>query len=152
MSLVTRTVAVSVFCVVAGVASAERLPKDAVKLSPAEAKAIYSGKSSDWSRSNAYFAPDGRYIMVSKKGTGVAEGKWTVSGNKVCAMADLRGLKDDFKDKINDCWTWYKHGKRHLSMWSGDKNGKDGWFDGEMKKLSKGDKVSKKFQKLVASN
>lgn len=75
-----------------------------------------------------------------------------MTGNKVCASAVGRAVNGSGTKKFVDCWTWYKHGKRYLSLWSGEKNGKDGYFDGEMKKLTKGDNVSKRYKKLVASN
>ena len=152
MSLVARIVAVSVFSVVAGVASAERLPKDAVKLSPAEVKAIYAGKSSDWSKSRAYFAPDGTYTIVGKNSQWVGKGKWTVDGNKVCAGAVSQVVDGGKGREFTDCWTWYKHGKRHLVLWSGEKDKKDGYWDGELKNLSKGDQVTRTYKKLLASN
>lgn len=151
MSLVARVVAVSVFSFVAGVASADRLPKDAVKLSPAEVKAIYAGKSSDWSKSKAYFGPDGTYTIVGKNSQWIGKGKWTVNGNKACATAMPQVFDGGRVKEFTDCWTWYKHGKRHLVLWSGEKDKKNGYYDGELKKLSKGDKVTKTYQQILAS-
>lgn len=63
---------------------ADALPKNAVPLTTAEARALYSGKSTNWSKSRAYFAPDNTALMYGKDKTWYGEGKWTVDGNKVC--------------------------------------------------------------------
>lgn len=133
-------------------ANADPLPKGAVKLTSAEAKAIYSGKTASWTDTLAYFAPNGRYLMIGKDKSWFGEGKWTVRGNKVCASikwTNVKSGKTGAGDR--DCWTWYKAGDRYLDLWSGDKNGvKNGWFDGERKKLSDGDHVSATLNSLKA--
>ena len=152
--LVRKTIAtLSMFGILAGGALADKLPKDAVELSADEVKAIYSGKSTDWSKSSAYFAPDGQYFGVAKDGSVAAEGTWAVNGNKVCADIKRHDLKGNSGIKsMESCWTWFKQGKKYWTFWSGEKDQVNGYYDGEIKKLSKGDKVSKKFKKLVASN
>ena len=142
----------AVLCSFAGGALGERRPKDTTKLSADEVRKIYSGKTSNWSRSNAYFSPDGSYFLVGKNGNFVGKGDWTVSDNAVCASFQVRGVKDGGTKNVKDCWTWFKQGKKYWTFWSGEKDKKNGYYDGEMKKLSKGDKVTKKFQQLTASN
>ena len=131
---------------------AEALPKNAVKLSSAEAKSIYSGKTANWPKVYAYFAPGGQFLMVDKGEKWFGEGKWTVHGNRVCASIRWTNVESGETGKgKQDCWTWYKAGDRLLSLWSGDKNGvKGGWNDGEQKKLSNGDQVSSTFKTLKA--
>jgi len=78
------------------------------------------------------------------------EGTWSARGNKVCTKTKWTSIKDRKTGKDKTCWTWYKDGKRHLSLWSGDKNEKHGYYDGELKQLRKCDRVSKKFSRLKA--
>lgn len=126
----------------------ESLPKNAAPLSESEARALYAGKSSNWSKSRAYFAPDGTYFVYGKDKAWFAEGKWTVSGNKVCGTTTWTDIKDGKTGKGGSCWTWYRSGKRHLMLWSGDKDPQNGYYDGELKKLSVGDKVTKTVLEL----
>lgn len=145
------TIVLASICFMPG-ASADPLPKGAVKLTAAEAKAIYSGKTANWTNALAYFAPDGRFLMVGKDKTWFGEGKWTVRKNKVCSSMTWTNVEKGKTGKGKaDCWTWYKAGDRYLDLWNGDKNGvKDGWFDGERKKLSSGDQVSETLNMLKA--
>jgi hypothetical protein len=137
-------------CFSCSAAISETLPKSAIKISSTEAKSLYSGKSSNWKKARAYFSPDGRYLIVGKNKKWFAEGTWNTRGNKVCSKSKWTNIKDDKTGRSVNCWTWYKDGKRYLSLWSGDKNGKHGYYDGEHKKMRKGDRVSKTFNKLKA--
>ena len=134
-------------------AYADKLPETATKLSPAEVKMLYAGKSSNWDSSKAYFAPDGTYLMVAKDKSWYGEGRWTVSGNKACASITWHTVKDGKSGKGKpDCWTWNKDGKKYWVLWSGDKGKKgypaDYWWDGELKKMKKGDSVTAAYNKL----
>lgn len=132
-------------------AFADKLPKDAVKLDPSELRSLYAGKSSNWSKSRAYFAPDGTYYLARKDKSLYAEGRWTVNGNKICANLSWVDVKTKKSGRHTDCWTWYKAGKTYWTLWSGDKDKKNGYYDGELKKLSNGDKVSKSVATLKKS-
>ncbi|MDR5012211.1 MULTISPECIES: DUF995 domain-containing protein [Agrobacterium] len=144
-------VTITILCSSFGASFADKLPKDAVKLTPQEVTDLYSGFSSNWSRSNAYFSPDGAYFLVGKNGNFVGEGKWSVSDNQVCADFTVKGVKDGGSKKARDCWAWYKQGDKHWTFWNGEKDKRNGFYTGEKNKLSKGDKVTDKFRKLVAS-
>ena len=131
-------------------AQADSLPKTAEKLTAAQAKALYAGKSSNWEKSRAYFAPDGTVSLFKKDKTVWAEGQWTVNGNKVCMSVNWHDLKDKSQGKHSDCWLWYRDGKRYLTLWSGEKDKTNGYWDGELKMLAKGDKVTKTVAALKA--
>ncbi|MCZ7860105.1 DUF995 domain-containing protein [Agrobacterium salinitolerans] len=133
-------------------ALADRLPKDAMKLTQAEAQALYAGKSSEWSRSNAYFSPDGSYFIVGKSGNFAGQGKWSARDNEVCAEFQGKSLKEGKIHTGKDCWTWYRQGKKYWALWSGEKDKVGGYYDGELKKLSNGDKVTKRYQEIMAKS
>nr|CAD6610010.1 hypothetical protein RTCK_02234 [Rhizobium sp. TCK] len=153
MFLRAGAVALFVLGLPGGSAFADQLPKEAVRLTSAEVKAIYAGKTTNWPSSNGYFAPDGSFLQVEKKGSWVAEGKWRVQENEMCVDSTMRDFKGGELKKSTNCWTWYKHGKRYLTRWSGDKGGDNAYWDGAIKTLSsEGDMVPKKYKKLVASN
>lgn len=59
-------------------------------------------------------------------------------------------LKDRSQGKRSDCWIWYRDGKRYLTLWSGEKDKKGGYWDGELKMLGKCDKVTKTAAVLKA--
>lgn len=122
---------------------ADELPKNAVPLTASEARELYSGKTTNWSKSRAYFAPDNTYLMYGKNKTWYGEGTWTVDGNKVCGKIKTTSVKDGKSDTGGDCWTWYRVGKKYMTLWSGEKNQRKGYYDGELKKMSSGDEVSK---------
>lgn len=81
----SRTLATA-FAVVLGLlslpAQAESLPQTAVKPTAAEAKALYAGKSSNWDKSRAYFAPDGTISHFKKDKTVWSEGRWSARATK----------------------------------------------------------------------
>lgn len=131
-------------------AKAESLPKEAVALKSAEVKAIYSGKSSNWSETRAYFAPNGSVSLFKKDKTVWAEGRWSVTNNQACMNITWNEVKSGKTGKHTDCWTWFRHDKRHLALWSGQKDKKTGYWDGEIKLLRKGDAVTKTVAALKA--
>ncbi|WP_406871796.1 DUF995 domain-containing protein [Aminobacter sp. P9b] len=127
---------------------AEELPKDAVPLTASEVRELYSGKSANWSRSRAYFAPDSTFLMHGKDKSWFGEGKWTVKGNEVCGKLKRTSVKDGKSNTGGDCWAWYRVGKKYMTFWSGEKDKKYGYYDSELKKMSAGDKVSKTVAEL----
>ncbi|CAK7262077.1 MULTISPECIES: DUF995 domain-containing protein [unclassified Shinella] len=131
-------------------ARAESLPKEAVALKPTEVKAIYSGKSSNWSETRAYFAPDGSVFLFKKDKTVWAEGRWTITDNQACMNVTWNEIRSGKTGNHTDCWTWFRHGKRHLALWSGQKDKKTGYWDGEIKLLRKGDVVTTAVAALKA--
>lgn len=133
-----------------GSANAEKLPKSAVKLTAEEVKVLYSGKSAIWDKYRAYFAPDGTVSAYTDDKNYWSEGTWSVKGNKVCMTTMWHDLKSRKQIKETECWTWHRDGKRYLTLWSGHKDKKNGYWDGEVKNLRKGDKVSKTFSALKA--
>ncbi|MCR9282588.1 MAG: DUF995 domain-containing protein [Rhodobacteraceae bacterium] len=130
-------------------ASADKLPKSAEPLTATELSALYKGNSTNWKNSNAFFADDGRYLIIGKNQKWYGDGKWTVKGNKLCASMSWNTIDKKEGGKANDCWTWYKSGKKYLTHWEGNTGRSDGYNDSEIKKLSKGDKVTKKYKQLA---
>lgn len=128
---------------------AEELPKNAVPLNASELRELYAGKSANWTKTRAYFAPDGILLMHGKDKSWFGEGKWTVTGNEMCGKAKRTTVKDG-ATKIGggECWTWYRVGKTYMTFWSGEKDKKNGYYDTELKKMSAGDKVSKTVAEL----
>lgn len=108
-------------CLIAGSAFSESLPKSAKRLSASDAKALYAGKSANWKKSKAYFSPDGKLFMIGKDKSWYGEGKWSVSGNKVCGKLKWTSVKGGKTGSNKDCWTWYRDGKRYLTSWSSEK-------------------------------
>jgi hypothetical protein len=89
--------------------------------------------------------------MVAKDHSWFGEGHWSVHGNKVCGSVKWTAVKTGKTGKGKpDCWTWYKAGDRYLDLWSGEKDNKDGWYDGELKRLREGDRISAKVAELKA--
>lgn len=76
-----------------GMATADNLPQQAVKLTSQEVVAIYSGKTIEWRRSRAVFSPDGTFLLVGKNDEFVASGTWSVRENELCASYELMDLK-----------------------------------------------------------
>jgi hypothetical protein len=152
MKFRTATITLLVTSAFAGNALADKLPKDAVKLSASEVQALYADKTSDWSRINSYFAPDGKYLLVGKNGQFLGEGRWSVKDNEMCTDVLIKGVKDGGSKKFKDCWAWYKQGAKYWTLWSGEKNKKSGYYSNELQKLLTGDKVSKKYEELSSPN
>jgi hypothetical protein len=128
-------------------ALADKLPKDAKPLSSQEIATIYSGKSSDWKMSSAYFAPDGSlkgYLGKPKVKT-TFKGKWTVTDNEICMDFTTQ---DGFSS--TDCWKYWRSGKDILTLWSRHFDGSkvddvNGYYKNEVAKLKNGDLVSAKY-------
>ena len=131
---------------------ADKLPKDAVKLTAAEVKAIYSGTTGVYGVTNMYYAPDGTIKgIVGKPGifrqlkiTSTFKGTWQVNGNEICARKEGKGAP-----KAN-CNTFWRSGKKLYTLWSTHSDGskpdtKNGYFTNELKLHRKGDLVSKKY-------
>lgn len=79
----SRSILSIAFCLISGIAISETLPKSAKRLAASDARALYAGKSAIWKRTQAYFSPDGKLLMIGKDKSWYGEGKWSVSGNKV---------------------------------------------------------------------
>lgn len=127
---------------------AKKLSKNAKALNAAQVKTIYAGKTATWSRSKAYFAPDGTFYLIGKKKGWYGQGKWTVRKNKMCWSMTVHIMKDGKKrKKKNQCTKWVIDGKKYLSLWH-ESDKKDGWYDGEQKKLRRGDSVTRTFKSL----
>lgn len=129
-------------------ALADKLPKGAEPLSSAELTKIYSGKTTNWKRSNAYFAPEGTYFHVKKDRALIGTGKWVVSNNKICVNMKWRVLGTAKTGKEKDCWTWYRSGKKYLTSWKGNSGTSEGYYDSEIKKISKNDNILKVYKDL----
>ncbi|MGP4671128.1 DUF995 domain-containing protein [Agrobacterium salinitolerans] len=135
-----------------GMATADNLPQQAVKLTSQEVVAIYSGKTIEWRRSRAVFSPDGTFLLVGKNDEFVASGTWSVRENELCASYELMDLKGSSTKKGKDCWAWYREGKKYWTLWNGDEDKGGGYYDDELDKLSKGDQVTAIYQELMKSN
>jgi hypothetical protein len=143
-----------------GAAVADKLPKNAVPLTPDELKAIYADKTAVWSKENqAYFAADGSVIGVG--------GRWYFSGklvfkgnNEVCSAVqstDSKTKKSDGKT-YTDCWKWVKFkdkkGKEQLwNIYSKSFDNKkldlvNSWGAYEQKVLKSGNLVAARYKKL----
>lgn len=134
-------------------ASAGELPATAVKMSSAEVKALYSGKTADWSRSQAYFAPNGTTKNVSKQGKWVGNGTWTVRGNRICMKTKGTSFSSGKAWSVRDCWSWFRDGKKTWTLWSvrfnGEKPSKKDYYNGEARKLKSGDRTKRRYNRLV---
>jgi hypothetical protein len=126
---------------------ADKLPKSAKPLSPQEITKIYSGNSSDWKASSAYFAPDGtvKGYVGKPKIKSTFKGNWAVSDNEVCMEFSTQ---DGFNS--TDCWKYWRSGKDILTLWSRHFDGSavddvNGYYKNEVAKLKAGDLVSAKY-------
>jgi hypothetical protein len=133
---------------VCGSAWADKLPKDAVELAADEVKAIYSGKTGIYSVSSMYYAPDGttKGIYGKPKITATFKGTWSVNGNEMCTKNKAKGDPKTYRD----CNKFWRSGKKLYDLWSVHYDGskpdlKGGYATDTMKKLKKGDLVSKKY-------
>jgi hypothetical protein len=137
-------------------ALADDMPKGAVKLTSAEVTAVYSGKTIKWLDGNdgdaiAYFAPGGVILMYGPKKDWYGEGKWTASGNKVCQHITWHAVKDGKSGSTTPhCWTYVRDPKGKLWSYYSHEGKSNDWWDGEQKRLSKGDKVTKTYNALKA--
>ena len=133
---------------------ADKLPKSAKPLTTDEVKAIYSGKSVVWSKTNAfYFSPDG--VTKGYNGSYYIDGKWEVKDNIMCMMnqgVDSKTKETDGKT-YTDCNTWFKDAKGRLwDIWStrydGSKPPKNDYNRDTDKKFKNGDTIDAKYGKL----
>lgn len=127
---------------------AGKLPKDAVELTAAEVKAIYSGKTGIYDVSSIYYASDGttKGIFGKPKVTATFKGTWSVSGNEMCAKNKPKGDPKIYRD----CNKFWRSGKRIYDLWSVHYDGskpdlKSGYVTTTVKKLRDGDLVAKKY-------
>lgn len=154
--MLTKLLATALMLSFAGTAFAEPLPKDAKPLSAAQVTKLYSGNSTNWKTSGAYFAADG--TIKGRYSSGIYWGRWVVKKNEIC-MEDVQGYDTKSKeawDGIGDCWKWWADGKgKTITLWSRRFNGEkpdlaNDHYRGEADKIQKGDKVSKVFDKAYA--
>lgn len=135
------------------VACADNLPENAKPMSANEVRSIYSGKSAVWNDARAFFAPDGSVTGYNTKEKVTFSGSWTVSSNRNCMNITWQKFKSSDSGKSSDCWDWYKDGKKIWTLWSvrydGSKPKKGDYYQGEIKNLKAGDKVSKGYAKLT---
>lgn len=124
-----------------------KLPKDAVPLTAAETKALWSGKTINWNPAKMYWSPDGKAVGVYpvKGREGFAEGTWTVSGNEMCSDVIWYGADKGGKTTPeNSCAKYYKAGK---VIWTLNTKEQERYmgdiWSGVDKKLKKGDSASK---------
>lgn len=134
---------------------ADPLPETAKPIGAASLKKFYSGSSTNWDTSKAYFAPDGTVKGINTgNGTSIYWGKWTVKGNEVCMVNSWRNLgTGESGGGATDCWKWYVDADgTYWTLWSvhydGSKPKADDYYKGEADKIRRGDTVSKKFDKL----
>lgn len=137
-------------------AVADPLPEGAKPMSSEQVRAIYSGHWASWSQSKAAFLADG--TVKGQYNSGIWWGKWSVKKNELCTTG-LQGY-----DKINkkswsgngDCWKWWVDSDgKPVTLWSKHYDGskvdlKDGYYNDEIGKIKKGDKVSAGFDKVYA--
>ena len=146
---------VSILAAQVSAALADNLPKSAKPMSAGEVRAVYSGKSAVWDDARAFFAPDGGVIGYNSKEKVTFSGSWSVSSNRNCMKVAWKSTKSADSGKSSDCWQWYKDGKKIWTLWStrydGSKPKKDDYYQGEVKSLKAGDKVSKEYAKLTKS-
>jgi len=132
-------------------AMAYTLSSKAKKLSSAQVKKIYAGKTANWKRTKGYFAPDGTFLIWHRKNKHYVVGKWKVSRNRMCKSGTWYDPSSGETSPMKkDCTKWVIDKKKYWSLWDGDENGKDGWYGKEMKKMKKGDSVSRKVKALQA--
>ena len=126
---------------------ADPLPKTAKPINSDEITKLYSGKTTDWKISSAYFAPDGTVkgylgkpvVKTTFKGT------WKVTGNEICM--EFSTPKDS---GLSDCWKYWRNGKDVITLWSRHYDGSkadeaNGYYKNEVAKLKAGDLVSAKY-------
>ena len=129
-------------------AEAKKLPKNAKPMTAEEVTAIYSGNSSDWKVSRAYFSPEMKVKGVHGKGNKrvTYSGEWSVTGNEACMKVSAKGDPKIY----TDCWKWWHVGKGTVTLWSvhfdeTKPDLKNGYYD---ESLKQGDKVSKEYEEL----
>src|SRR5690606_14318466 len=91
-------------------------------------------KSSNWSKSRAYFAPEGSYFLLRKDKSLYGEGRWTVRGNKICARFTWARVKRRRAVRSTNAGPGRGPAGRTGRCGADQKTGYDG---GELKKLAK---------------
>lgn len=136
---------------------ADPLPADARPLGPNSITRIYAGSTANWSSSRAHFAADGTVQGIHKgdSGTSLFWGNWAVSGNEICMTNQYRNLDTGEAGTLQpDCWQWFIDGNRKTwTLWSKHFDGSapdlaNGFYDGELGKLRRGDTVRADFARL----
>ncbi|KQS79927.1 hypothetical protein ASG25_21745 [Rhizobium sp. Leaf384] len=160
MEMKTTTVAMALMglLLASGTAAAKndaKLPATATAITSEEVTALFSGNTTDWKPARAFWAADGKVIgLYPKKGSeAVGEGKWTVTGNKMCYEIDWRTAKKTAAPfHENACNEFYKAGKKiwTKNVENSDAQYKGNIYTGEDKKLLKGDKASKEADAVKA--
>jgi hypothetical protein len=133
-------------------AYADKLPKNATPLSPADVSALYSDHTAVWSSSAmAYFAADGtmkEFVAGQSK-----PGSWTVKDNEFCM--EIKGVEAKTKKldgkTYTECWQWYKDSKNQLyslysKHWDNSKVDMTDFSKKEIKHLKPGDLVGAKYK------
>jgi hypothetical protein len=148
--------AVSAFAISPVLAMNEgKLPEGAVPLSAAETRALYVGHTVKYILSDGVvhytWRPDGKTLGIWEGTNGeasYADGNWSVSDNQFCFEATWYDNKTGKENmKYAPCKQWWKLGR---ARWTKNASGgEDKWlgdiYDNEIKKMSAGDQVSKKF-------
>lgn len=136
-----------------GLAHAIQLSKAWTPLTAKEVRAVYSGKTAQWSKTTVYFGPDGNIMGHDKKKTTVFSGTWSVSANRACMNVVWKVVKTGKSGKATDCWDWYSGDHKMWTLWSkhydGSKPGKDDYYAHEIKKLKAGNLVAKEYARLT---
>ncbi|MHC2485511.1 DUF995 domain-containing protein [Rhizobium leguminosarum] len=137
-----------------------KLPKGAVELSEQEVKDLYVGSTVKYDVGDGlvyytWFA-DGTLKGVKvgkKKGEyGYADGTWTETGNTFCFTSNWKDKSGETKFVYKPCKGWWRVGKQ---IWTKNISGDDQYdgdiYNNEVKKMSKGDKVTPMFDKAKAA-
>ena len=137
-----------------------KLPKGAVELSEQEVKDLYVGNSVKYDVGDGMvyytWSADGTLKGVKvgkKKGEyGYADGTWTLTGNMFCFKSDWKNKAGDVVYVYQPCKAWWRVGKQ---KWTKNVSGDDQYngdiYNNEIKKMSKGDKVTAMFDTAKAS-
>ena len=137
---------------------ADELPKGSTPMTPDEVAQMYVGKTANWTKSTAYFGADGTVKGLYKTDTshGIFWGKWQIKGNELCnvGMQGYDATHGDPWEGKGDCWKWWTDPKgKPVILWSKHYDGTKpdtthDYYRDEVKKLKKGDKVSRGFDKI----
>jgi hypothetical protein len=151
-------VAVLLVCAVSPVLAKNggKWPKDAVDMTPEATAAVFSGKTIDFKIAKYYFAPDKTLVGIhlnKGKVDGFSRGTWSVQGNEFCAHSEWPDKNDKTKTypydwcnklKIAGKVVWFQNTKPD-DQYYGD------IYTDQIKRLHKGDSVSKQADKLAAA-
>jgi len=137
-----------------------KLPKNARPLSAEETTKVYVGNTVkynvDFGAVYYTWLPDGKLLGVLDRKNGThswADGTWTVKDNLFCFRADWKNAAGEAGETYAPCKAWYRAGKQ---LWTKNVSGDDDQYLGdiyndEVKKMSKGDKVSSRIETVKAS-